>query len=492
MSILFLAAYFHSLITQEAAEPAAGYFWDATRRFASYCLALSIFYAGMGRQVLELPVLVVFQLTSAPFTLWSAETWFFLALFCLLISSYWIIVEVEWRSGFWAIGGLFALLLSLVRPRRPLQPAGDYLRPASALAHNNTARGGFPLRRSALLTSAAAVLLLLAGWQVLRLLDFPNTLSQALGDAQVMGLLPNQRYTPTPTPDLPDQALGVLAGEQAEQPSANAVPDNAPVEANVDTQPVAPTPAPTLPLASTPLPTATWTPTPGPDNSPFALVQNAAGVNARTAPSLDGTVTTILKPGTVAPILEQTADGQWLRVQLESGDAWVASWVVEISQPFTQPTAEPQAVAAESTATATAEPTVAPLVDANAQTVSASNVNVPSSRTQNSYSVYLESPDNGFSSSDEFKFRWRASFTPPDNQTFEVVIWGAGQDAMTDGISLGRALPPTPDQAAQLTADLTQRNLAAGTYRWGVVLIQREPYRRLALLSSDGQIIFAP
>ncbi|MCB0100019.1 MAG: hypothetical protein KDE46_30010, partial [Caldilineaceae bacterium] len=71
-------------------------------------------------------------------------------------------------------------------------------------------------------------------------------------------------------------------------------------------------------------------------------------------------------------------------------------------------------------------------------------------------------------------------------------IWGAGQDAMTDGISLGRALPPTPDQAAQLTADLTQRNLAAGTYRWGVVLIQREPYRRLALLSSDGQIIFAP
>ncbi|MCB0097641.1 MAG: hypothetical protein KDE46_18045, partial [Caldilineaceae bacterium] len=63
MTILFLAAYFHSLITQEAAEPATGYFWDATRRFASYCLALAIFYAGMGRQVLELPVLVVFQLT---------------------------------------------------------------------------------------------------------------------------------------------------------------------------------------------------------------------------------------------------------------------------------------------------------------------------------------------------------------------------------------------------------------------------------------------
>ncbi|MCB0093152.1 MAG: hypothetical protein KDE54_34930, partial [Caldilineaceae bacterium] len=219
MTILFLAAYFHSLITQEAAEPAAGYFWDATRRFASYCLALAIFYAGMGRQVLDLPVLVVFQLTSAPFTLWSAETWFFLALLCLLISSYWIIVEVEWRSGFWAIGGLLALLFSVVRPRRPLQPASDYLRPASALAHNNPERGSFPLRRSALLTSAAAVLLLLAGWQVLRLLDFPNTLSQALGDAQVMGLLPNQRYTPTPTPDLPDQALGVLAGEQAEQPS---------------------------------------------------------------------------------------------------------------------------------------------------------------------------------------------------------------------------------------------------------------------------------
>ncbi|MEZ4661628.1 MAG: SH3 domain-containing protein [Caldilineaceae bacterium] len=499
MAIIFLAAYFHSLLNQETAvEPAAGYFWDATRRFASYCLALSIFYAGMGRQVLDLPVLIAFQLTNAPFALWSAETWFFLALFCLLISSYWLIVEIEWRSGLLAIGAILALVLSLARPRRPRRPAPGHLQPAPYLTPSNAERGSFALRRSALLTSAAAILLLLAGWQVLRLLDFPSTLSQALGDSPVVGLLPSQRFTPTPTPDLPAQAMGVLAGEQAAQPAANTLVDNAAdntAEADTAAQPIPPTPVPTLPPASTPLPTPTWTPTPGPDNSPFALIQNAAGVNARTEPSLDGTVTTILRPGTVAPIMEQTADGQWLRVRLESGDAWVAAWVVEISQPFTQPAAAPQAVAVEPTATATAAPpvapaTAAPVADANQQTVSASSV--APNRAQNSYSVYLDSPPNGFASNDEFKFRWNASFVPAANQTFEVVIWGAGQDAMTDGISLGRALPPTSDQPAQFTASLAQRNLAAGTYRWGVVLIQREPYRRLALLSSDGQIIFAP
>ncbi|MEZ4707501.1 MAG: SH3 domain-containing protein [Caldilineaceae bacterium] len=493
MTIVFLAAYFHSLIDQETVvEPAAGYFWDATRRFASYCLALSIFYAGMGRQVLDLPVLIALQLTNAPLSLWSAETWFFLALFCLLISSYWLIVEIEWRSGLLAIGAIFALLLSLTRPRRSRQLARAYVPPAPVLTPRSAERGSFALRRSALVTSAAAILLLLAGWQVLRLLDFPNTLSQALGDSPVVGLLPSQRFTPTPTPDLPGQALGVIAADQAEQPVVDTTAANAPADVNAAAQPIPATPLPTLPPASTPLPTPTWTPTPGPDNSPFALIQNAAGVNARAEPSLDGTVTTILQPGTVARILEQTADGQWLRVQLESGDAWIASWVVEISQPFTQPAAEPQAVAAEPTPTptSTAAPPIAHIADANSQTVSASSIGP--SRTQNSYSVYLESPANGFSSNDEFKFRWNASFIPAANQTFEVVIWSAGQDAMADGISLGRALPPSSDQLAQLTANLAQRNLAAGTYRWGVVLIQREPYRRLALLSSDGQIIFAP
>lgn len=516
LTIVFFAAYFHSLITQETApESSAGYFWDASRTFASYCLALSLFYAGMGRQVLDLPVLIAYQLINAPLSLWPAETWFFLALFCLAASSYWLLVEINWRSGLVAVGALLALLFGGARARRERPPAAARLQPASALATSRSFDGQALLRRrSALLSTAAAVALMVVGWQVLRWADFPQTLSRVLGESPVVGLLPNQRFTPTPTPDLQAQTLGVLAGGQAAgsapdaQPASNSAPDNPPADAPA--QQNAATPIPTLPLASTPLPTPTWTPTPGPDNSPFALIKNAVGVNARAEPNLESVVTTILAPGTVAPIVEQTADGEWLRVRLESGDAWVASWVVEISQPLTQAAAPaepaataalqsvgpqsvtPQSVAVQPTATATSQPAQAavPTVSSVTQSVSASSI--APDRSQNSYSVYLESPQNGFSSTDEFKFRWSATFAPAANQTFEVVIWTNGQDAMSDGVSLGRALPPSPDQPAQLTVNLAQRDLVAGPYRWGVVLIQREPYRRLALLSSDGQIIFAP
>ena len=78
---------------------------------------------------------------------------------------------------------------------------------------------------------------------------------------------------------------------------------------------------------------------------------------------------------------------------------------------------------------------------------------------------------------------------PGPGQAFELVFWKPGAEPLTDSFGLAAA-----SSATQITVDLeaVSSNLGSlmrpGSYFWGVLLVETEPYNRLRLV-SEGRMI---
>ena len=112
---------------------------------------------------------------------------------------------------------------------------------------------------------------------------------------------------------------------------------------------------------------------------------------------------------------------------------------------------------------------------------------VPTLTETPSLVVNLVQPQNGQSGSGEYTFIWQANRSLPEGQFFELVLWKQEQN------------PLDPDQApgvAELTRDFQVKvgltklvddpshPLTQGNYFWGIFLVEKNPYKRLELLSE--------
>ncbi|MFN8491194.1 MAG: serine/threonine-protein kinase [Caldilineaceae bacterium] len=89
-------------------------------------------------------------------------------------------------------------------------------------------------------------------------------------------------------------------------------------------------------------------------------------------------------------------------------------------------------------------------------------------------------------------FRWTTNLTLGPNQLFEMVFWPVGQDPMQQGFSPIGAQPQTTvtvnlDKAAAALPNLL---IAGHDYAWGVLLVEKNPYRRLQYLGGGQNFRF--
>jgi hypothetical protein len=88
-------------------------------------------------------------------------------------------------------------------------------------------------------------------------------------------------------------------------------------------------------------------------------------------------------------------------------------------------------------------------------------------------------------------FEWDPNFTPAAGQAFELIFWKAGQDPMAAGFGL--AAPTTNNS---VSADMESLDsvlgdlLEPGPYRWGVLLVEEDPYQRLDFLGGGWTFNF--
>jgi len=154
-----------------------------------------------------------------------------------------------------------------------------------------------------------------------------------------------------------------------------------------------------------------------------------------------------------------------------------------ISVPKIAPTAAPIVQAAIQPAI---EPK--PIMIQQASISSVSSVpSVPSTQRGQAGAVRLIAPDDGINGRKLQTFQWSADFVPAPNQRFELIFWQPEQDPLASGFGLAALTNET-----SITVNLDELDVTLGTvldwghYRWGVLLVEQEPYRRIALLGSDG------
>jgi hypothetical protein len=103
----------------------------------------------------------------------------------------------------------------------------------------------------------------------------------------------------------------------------------------------------------------------------------------------------------------------------------------------------------------------------------------------------LRSPNDGESGTGERLFEWVTTYTPAEGEGFELVFWPPEGNAMANGFGLAA---PTND--TRLNLDLSKLDDTLGTtfepgpYNWGILLVRREPYERLRLLSAPRTFIY--
>lgn len=164
---------------------------------------------------------------------------------------------------------------------------------------------------------------------------------------------------------LPAVTSDVLAAWVAAESAAAVAPATDAAAGGLALVPTA-TPAPSLPLlAVSPI----APPAPFTNTLPLGAavaISDAAGVNARSAPSVDGALLLVVPNGAVLPAVGRTADGEWIQVQLPDGQlAWMARAVINVSDNIDTAPVDGVAAAAEPAAatapaeTATAEPAAA-------------------------------------------------------------------------------------------------------------------------------------
>lgn len=272
---------------------------------------------------------------------------------------------------------------------------------------------------------------------------------------------PTNTPQPTATPD-----LGATATTEAARLATS-------IAATVAAQPTA-TATATTPPTNTSQPTATNTPTPNVNATTTAEARRlalsiAATLTARPTATATSSATPTPQP-TATPNLAATRT-----VEVRQLATSIAATLT--ARPTLTPTRTPRPT---STPTVAATPTSAATATATAYVPPASN------------SVRLLSPAAGTTVDSAMRFEWQAGFTPEAGQGFELVFWKEGQDAMRNGFGLA-----APTTNTNVLADLPSLDsrlgdlLEPGDYRWGILLVQTEPYQRLQYLGEGFAVRYA-
>ena len=104
----------------------------------------------------------------------------------------------------------------------------------------------------------------------------------------------------------------------------------------------------------------------------------------------------------------------------------------------------------------------------------------------------LLSPAAGTTVDSAMRFTWDANFAPATGQGFELVFWKDGQDPIRNGFGLA-----APTANTDVLIDLPNLDsrlgdlLEPGDYRWGILLVQAEPYQRLQYLGEGFAVHYA-
>lgn len=100
-------------------------------------------------------------------------------------------------------------------------------------------------------------------------------------------------------------------------------------------------------------------------------------------------------------------------------------------------------------------------------------------------------PQPGEAGRSFFTFEWSADAPLQDGQKFEVVLWRPEQDPINDGFGVAA---PTTDMHVNVDLDRLDNTLDGlfdeGEYRWGVLLVTENPYRRLLYLGGGNQFFY--
>lgn len=86
----------------------------------------------------------------------------------------------------------------------------------------------------------------------------------------------------------------------------------------------------------------------------------------------------------------------------------------------------------------------------------------------------------------QYIFRWHTDLTLTGNQAFEIILWEEGSDPMVAGLG-----PVGAGQYTEIRVDLDQAidripQLNSGRqYRWGILLVETDPYRRLSFMGQS-------
>jgi hypothetical protein len=106
-------------------------------------------------------------------------------------------------------------------------------------------------------------------------------------------------------------------------------------------------------------------------------------------------------------------------------------------------------------------------------------------------SIVPLAPPDGESGGGARTFAWRANQPLLSHQAYELVFWKSSQDPLALGFGLVALTTET-----QVTADLDaidrapNHPLSPGDYQWGVILVERQPYRRLRYLGGGWSFTF--
>jgi len=105
--------------------------------------------------------------------------------------------------------------------------------------------------------------------------------------------------------------------------------------------------------------------------------------------------------------------------------------------------------------------------------------------------VQLRLPLDGSSGNGSQRFEWSANITPGPGQAFELIFWRPDQDPMANGFGVAA---PTTNNGVSVDLNALDGTLGdllePGDYKWGLLLVQTDPYQRLQFLGAQNNFIF--
>lgn len=168
------------------------------------------------------------------------------------------------------------------------------------------------------------------------------------------------------------------------------------------------------------------------------------------------------------------------------------------------PTRAPDQPTATPTSTATTEAISAVESEAGSQPSVAQEPDSSSSQSPSGAStdasVTLVRPPADTTLAGPATFEFITGYLLRSGEGFEVVVWARGNDAMTSSYGVAAPLVQNrSDGRYQVTGDLREiiidgngNRLSLGAYEWGILVIQIDPYKRLAHLDGKQLINYNP